>query len=121
NNRNVIFDNQGTPGSVNLNFFDRCVAGPTGCDGTPGFNFCAGGSAELMGTGYLGHDSPCGAMSSIGGGTGWIQTETPVVPGETVTIQFIIWDSSDAIYDSAAILDDVHWLQQPIANPQTFR
>src|SRR6185436_19021099 len=48
NNRNVIFDAQGTPGSVNLDFFDRCVAGATGCfGGSPGFNFCAGGKSEL--------------------------------------------------------------------------
>src|SRR6185436_7453719 len=29
NNHNVVFDAQGTPGSVNLNFFDRCIAGQT--------------------------------------------------------------------------------------------
>jgi hypothetical protein len=121
NNRNVIFDPQGTPGSVNLNFFDRCVAGPTGCAGTPGFNFCAGGKTELNGTGYGDPDSACGPPSSIGGSTGWITTRAPVVPGETITLQFIVWDSSDHIFDSASILDNVHWLQVNLPNPQSFR
>jgi hypothetical protein len=122
NNKNVIFDNQGTPGSVNLNFFDRCVIGPTGCaGGTPGFNFCAGGSSELSGTGYEAFDAPCGVNSSIGGATGWITTEAPILPGEIITIQFAAWDSSDGIYDSAAILDNFHWLTGSLPNPKTSR
>ena len=53
NNHDIVFDAQGTPGSVNLTFFDRCVAGQTGCSGGGlGFNFCAGGKSELNGTGY---------------------------------------------------------------------
>ncbi len=123
NNKNIIFDAQGAPGSVNLNFFDRCVAGETGCFGTPGFNFCAGGSAELAGTGYDTADpsNPCGAPTSIGGGTGWLTTEAPIIPGETITLEFMLWDSSDGIYDSSVILDDFHWLKGALANPHTFR
>lgn len=121
NNRNIVFDNQGTPGSVNLNFFDRCVAGATGCAGTPGFNFCAGGKAELDGTGYGDPDFPCGAASSIGGGTGWLTTEAPVKPGEIATVELIVWDSSDGIYDSSSIFDNFHWLAASLANPKTYR
>lgn len=125
NNKNIVFDPQGTPGSVNLNFFDRCIAGPTGCfgGGPGGFNFCSGGSGELAGTGYgdLDPGQPCGPPTTFGGGTGWIETEAPVVPGETITVQFMVWDSSDGIYDSGAIFDDFHWLQGSLANPQTFR
>lgn len=122
NNHNILFDDQGTPGSVNLNFFDRCIAGPTGCSGgTPGFNFCSGGKGELAGTGFDDPDDPCGNPSSIGGGTGWITTEAPVVPGETITIQFIVWDSSDGIYDSGAILDNFRWQTTSLANPDTHR
>jgi len=121
NNRNVIFDNQGTPGSVNLNFFDRCVAGPTGCAGNPGFNFCAGGKTELNGTGYGDQDSPCGPLSSVGGSSGWITTAAPVLPGETITVQFIVWDSSDPIFDSASILDNFRWLQGALPTPTTVR
>jgi len=121
NNKNIIFDTQGTPGSVNLNFFDRCVAGPTGCVGTPGFNFCSGGKAELAGTGYGDPDAPCGVQSSIGGATGWVTTEAPVLPGEVITVQFMVWDSSDGIFDSAAILDNFRWLQGGLPNPKTYR
>ena len=122
NNHNIVFDNQGTPGSVNLNFFDRCVTGPTGCFGTPGFNFCGGGSAELAGTGFGDPDSPCnGTPSSIGGGTGWVITESPVKPGEIITVEFITWDSSDGIFDSGAIFDNFHWLTGSLANPKTYR
>ncbi|MBK9259458.1 MAG: putative metal-binding motif-containing protein [Polyangiaceae bacterium] len=122
NNRNVVFDNQGTPGSVNVNFFDRCVAGPTGCQGTPGFNFCAGGKSELAGTGY---DEPIVAcnnvLSSVGGSTGWITTEAPMLPGEIITVEFVVWDSSDGIFDSASMVDYFRWLPTSISTPKTFR
>jgi hypothetical protein len=123
NNHNVLFDDQGTPGSMNLSFFDRCVSGKTGCFGTLGFNFCQGGSAELLGTGFGAKDAPCGdgVFSSIGGGTGWLTTEAPVLPGEIITIEFIVWDSSDPIYDSAAILDNFHWIESTLATPRTYR
>jgi len=123
NNRNLVFDDFGTPGSVNLTFFDRCVAGQTGCFGTPGFNFCAGGASELAGTGFdtMDPSNPCGAPTSIGGGTGWLTTEAPVVPGETITLEFMVWDSSDGIYDSATILDNFHWLQGSLPGPKTYR
>lgn len=121
NNDNVIFDMQGTPGSVNLNFFDRCVAGPTGCFGTPGFNFCSGGTSELAGTGYDGSSAACGAPSSIGGGTGWLTSHAPIVPGETIVIRFMIWDSSDHVFDSSSIVDHFRWQQASVGGPQTFR
>jgi len=121
NNRNVVFDNQGTPGSVNLNFFDRCVAGQTGCFGTPGFNFCSGGAGELVGTGYELPDFACGPETSIGGGTGWVRTEAPIVPGEVIEVEFIVWDSSDGIYDSSSIVDNFHWLEGALPNPVTYR
>jgi hypothetical protein len=122
NNRNVVFDNQGTPGSVNVNFFDRCVAGPTGCQGTPGFNFCGGGKSELAGTGYDEPIMACNsALSSVGGSTGWITTESPMIPGEIITVEFIVWDSTDGIFDSASMVDFFRWLPTSIASPKTFR
>jgi hypothetical protein len=122
NNKNIIFDGQGTPGTVNLNFFDRCVAGQTGCaGGTLGFNFCAGGKAELAGTGFGDVDSPCGTTSSIGGSTGWLTTESPMLPGEVIVVQFIVWDTSDGILDSSSMLDNFHWLEPPLGNPITYR
>jgi hypothetical protein len=122
NNHDIVFDSQGTPGSVNLNFFDRCVAGQTGCaGGVIGFNFCGGGKLELANTGYDTPAMPCGAPSTIGGGTGWVTTESPVVPGETITVRFMVWDSSDGVFDSAAIFDNFRWLQGALPNPKTFR
>jgi hypothetical protein len=124
NNRNIIFDAQGTPGSVNLNFFDRCVAGPTGCyGGTAGFNFCSGGKGGLQGTGFGLDDlsAPCGPSTSIGGGTGWLTTQSEMVPGEIITLQLMVWDSSDMVYDSGVTLDYFRWLTDSLASPKTFR
>ena len=39
------------------------------------------------------------------GGTGWIQATIPVVPETRITLTFEIWDVSDGIFDSWAILD----------------
>jgi hypothetical protein len=123
NNKNVVFDMQGTPGSVNLNFFDRCQAGATGCFGTPGFNFCVGGVAELANTGYGDIDggNPCGAPTTVGGGTGWLASQTPILAGEVITIEFMVWDSSDGIYDSSSILDHFRWQKASLGGPNTFR
>ena len=57
----------------------------------------------------------------MGGGTGWITTEAPIVPGETITVQFMVWDSSDPIYDSGAIIDFFRWQQKSLPNPTTHR
>ena len=123
NNRNTVFDPQGTPGSVNLTFFDRCLAGATGCLGVPGFNFCTGGTGELAGTGYGDIDmgNPCGSPSTIGGGTGWIESRSPILRGEVIVIEFMVWDSSDHIYDSASITDHFRWRKDALGGPTTLR
>ena len=84
---------------------------------------CPGGDSELQGTGFynLGNyqsaqgldtafmprldgqgafqvPSAChsrAAMSTGGGATGWLTSSAPVTPGETITIQFIVWDTGD--------------------------
>jgi len=38
-----------------------------------------------------------------------------------MTIQFMIWDSSDGIYDSAAIFDYFRWQTSKLPNPVTHR
>lgn len=55
------------------------------------------------------------------GGAGWVTTEAPVVPGEIITVQFIVWDSSDPVFDSAAIFDNFHGLTGSLPNPKTYR
>ena len=62
-----------------------------------------------------------GKPQYIGGGTGWITTEAPILPGEVITVQMIVWDSSDGIYDSGAIIDNWRWQMGALANPDTHR
>jgi hypothetical protein len=101
---------------------------------------CPGGDSELQGTGFynLGNyqsapgldtalmvnpfyggglevPSACnsGAMSTGGGATGWLTSSAPVKPGETITIQFILWDTGDYNWDSSVLLDNFKWLPGP--------
>jgi hypothetical protein len=97
---NISFDSKGSCVSINNGFF-------TVCDG------CAQGAAGLGGTGYEG---------GVGGGTGWLTTTTPVTPGETITLRFIVFDESDGILDSIALIDDFRWqLSAKGGGPSTVR
>ena len=115
---NISFDSKNNPVSVNNGFFDRCTAGAdVGCEGTyQGVSVCAGGTSELEGTGFLdfmGDYGSCkGGVSSTssGGATGWLTTQAPVKPGETITIDFIIWNTGDTNYDSSVLLDHLTWV-----------
>ena len=72
---------------------------------------------ELNGTGYQLDD---GNGIPQGGGTGWLTTTSPVVPGETVTLRFIIFDEGDHILDSAVLIDNFQWQLTPAAGPMTI-
>ncbi len=97
---NVSFDSKGNCVSINSGFFTVCGG-------------CAQGAAGLVGTGY---------DNGIGGGTGWLTTTVPVTPGETITLRFIIFDETDHIYDSAALIDDFRWqLTAKGGGPSTVR
>jgi hypothetical protein len=48
-----------------------------------------------------------------GGGTVWLINDAPVVPGEDITIEFIIWDAGDHNVDSAVLLDKFRWNIDP--------
>ena len=50
-----------------------------------------------------------GQTDSGGGGTGWLTTKAPVQPGETITLEFRIWDTGDSAYDSSVLLDNWTW------------
>ena len=50
---------------------------------------------------------------SEAGGTSWLTTTAPVVPGETITLDFHIWDTGDSAYDSLVILDSFKWILEP--------
>ncbi|MBK9266227.1 MAG: choice-of-anchor L domain-containing protein [Polyangiaceae bacterium] len=91
--KNISFDSLNNPVSVNNGFFDVCT--PKGC------YTCPGGYTELTGTGMEDGNS--------GGGTKWLTTEAPVVPGETMQIEFMIFDVSDTALDSVTLLDNFQW------------
>ena len=118
---NISFDSKNNPVSVNNGFFSQC--GPanakTGCaqQATAGTASCSGGTADLMGTGFydLNDQSACASGETGGGMTGWLTTQAPVQPGETITIDLIVWDTGDQYYDSSVILDHWTWKPDPVA------
>ncbi len=117
---NISFDSQKNPVSVNNGFFDRCTDGVTvGCFGgnTSKRSTCPGGPSELAGTGFGKIDAWCSesstsnTQSTAGGATGWLTSTAPVEPGETFTLEFMLWDTGDAALDSLTLLDNFRWVQ----------
>ncbi len=99
--------------SGNTGLFTQCVNGRTGCIPlitTAGNITTCMGTDQLMGTG-LDRASPnqCDATSLQGGGTGWLETTGNVTPGEIMTLRIAIWDTSDHILDSIAVIDNFKW------------
>jgi hypothetical protein len=97
---NASFDGKGNPITVNNGFFTVTQA------------------KDLQGTGY---DQDDGNGTPIGGGTGWLTTTSPVVPGETITLRFIIFDEGDHIFDSSVLIDNFRWSLIPAMGPNTHR
>ncbi len=119
---NISFDAQNNPVSVNNGFFDHCTPNTqTGCSGGGIFGggtlktaACAGGESELAGTGFEAKGKYCAGKQSTGGGsTGWLTSQAPVKPGEVITLEFMIWDTGDANYDSSVLLDHLTWSPTP--------
>jgi hypothetical protein len=97
---NISFDALGKPISVNNGFFQDCGGNGKNC------NTCPFGTAALAGTG----------MDSVNGGaTEWLTTDAPIVPGETMTLDLLIFDVEDHIYDSLILLDNFRWSLDPSA------
>lgn len=94
---NISFDALNNPVSVNNGFFDSCVA--MGC------YVCPSGQGALIGTGM--------ELGNTGGGTSWLQTTAPIVPGEVITLELAIFDVSDGILDSLVLLDAFQWSIDP--------
>ncbi len=108
---NVCFDAKGNPVNVNSGFFEACTPGVSDKTTFP----CARGTKELVGSGFFDPLEP-----RQGGATGWLVTAAPVLPGETITLRFAIWDTGgnpadddstvgDHILDSTVLLDDFAW------------
>ncbi len=130
--KNISFDQAGNPISVNSAFFTACeprVCGvvPDGVymdlpdvdnDGCPDSLSC--NPETNLCENELGA-CPDGAQALLsfsgdtakGGATGWLSTTAPVVPGEEITLEFMIWDTGDASYDSLILLDGFEWLLEP--------
>jgi hypothetical protein len=91
---NISFDTLGNAVSVNNGFFDVCGGNGKNCGN------CPFGIAELAGTGL---------DTANGGGTTWLTTDSPVVSGETITLDIVIFDVGDHAYDSMVLLDNFRW------------
>ena len=95
--------------------FTQCTNGTISQCGFPStYNGCTGTSL-LNGTGFDIQGATtysCGYSGRHGGGTGWLKMSGNVTPGETIEIRFIIWDTSDEIFDSLVLLDNWQWSVQ---------
>jgi hypothetical protein len=112
---NISFDAKKNPITVNTGFFDVCDTAKV-CEGTK-TNTCGKPVNLLNGTGY--EDTDFGNQK-IGGGTHWLTTTSPVTPGETAKLRFILFDEGDHIYDSSVIIDNFQWQTQGSTGPETI-
>ena len=77
------------------------------------------GFDQLANTGFdTATSGECDSNSKEGGGTGWLTTSGNVVGGEIITLRIGIWDTSDHILDSLAVIDGFKWSADP-ATPGT--
>jgi len=106
-NGNISFDLAGNVMSVNTGFFDICYddfdpAPPNICTTDP--------VATLANTGF---------DANSAGATVPLTTTAPVVPGEIITLRFIIFDEGDDALDSSVLIDNFRWSLDPSDGPGT--
>ncbi len=134
---NVSFDAKNNPVAVNNDYFDRCTSkAPIAClrsdnpaspDAPLSMSSCDGGPDELAGTGFaFTGATQCttkNVTATLGGATGWLTTQAPIEPGETFTLEFMIWDAGDGALDSSVLLDNFKWIggSTPPSTPSTTR
>ncbi len=70
---------------------------------------CSKGGSGLTGTGYEG--------DKVGGAYGWSTASFPVKAGDTVTIQFSVFDVGDGVYDTAVLLDSLRFTNAALTKP----
>ncbi len=102
--KNISFDSNGSYISVNSNAFFTVCQPKTGYP-------CPDGVAALAGTGY-GEEYSLGEEYDMGGATKWLATAATVLPGETITLKFVVWDTTDQNLDSLVIIDNFKWSVQ---------
>jgi hypothetical protein len=124
----IAFDGNQHRINVNNSFFQDCNACADCVAGQTGVNIsCPNGISPLAGTFYeaaLGPSMapPSSCNEGLGsGGTDWLTTTSPIVPGETFTLSWIVFDENDGILDSAAILDHFRWHSTTLGSPVTAR
>jgi hypothetical protein len=101
---NISFDSLGNAVSVNNGFFQTCGGNGKNCGN------CPAGTGDLAGTG----------MEDVnGGGTLWLTTTAPVNGGELLTLELMIFDVGDHIYDSLVLVDNFQFLATPSGPPTT--
>ena len=108
---NISFDSKMNPLTVNSGFFTVCTNGIL-----PQTMNCTHPVTDIAGTGY---DDDDGSGEPIGGSTGWLTTSAPIAPGEDITLRFVIFDESDGIYDTAALIDNFKWDATSVTGPTT--
>ncbi|MGI5830154.1 MAG: choice-of-anchor L domain-containing protein [Bradymonadia bacterium] len=124
--RNISFDVNKNPVSVNNAFFTSCkqqscdkanfhtglvtmngncpASLPCADNICGGKQSCPDGSSAVLA--YTKDENQSGA-------TAWLSTEAPVMPGEEFTIDFIIFDAGGHIKDSLVLLDNFDWKLEP--------
>jgi hypothetical protein len=119
---NISFDSKNNPISVNNSLFGVCTPDvQTGCYGSAtATSVCSAGPGQVAGTGFDNENTWCPMNQSTGGGaTGWLTSAAPVKAGETISLEFIIWDTGDWNYDSSVLIDDLFWQPEAIDTPIT--
>ena len=105
-NHNIAFDSMLNPVSVNNGFLEVCEPGNHG-----GKDF----TCAFMTTGLELQDG-----LQVNGATGWLSTQSNILPGEEITVRFAAWDAGDHVLDTTVLLDKFQWLTNGGAT-QTFR
>jgi hypothetical protein len=108
---NISFDAKMNPITVNSGFFTVCQNGSS-----PQTMNCTHPVSGIAGTGFEDDD---GSGEPIGGSTGWLATTAPIMPGEDITLRFVIFDEGDGIYDSSALIDNFKWGAMSVTGPST--
>jgi hypothetical protein len=98
--KNIAFDAQKHLMSVDNASFEVCFPGPGAPPGS-----CPGGTLDLIGNGYGGP----GNNVNDGAATSWLIADAPMVPGEIIELDFVIWDALDHQGDSLALIDRFRW------------
>ena len=120
---NISFDADGNPVSINNAFFQSCqqqtcdkanfnasnvTFGPDNCPASLPCQdqICGGPSACTNGVSdVLAYTSDPGKS----GATSWLYTKAPVIPGEIITLEFLIFDAGGYLRDSLVLIDDFEW------------